>query len=195
MRQLILIRHSESQPLPGLPPAQWGLSPAGRRRCQSLASRLAPYEPTVILSSSERKAVETAQLVASLLKIPYDVVEGLGEHDRSGEPYHDRETFLQLVKTLLTQPEQEVFGQETGAEARARFEQAVRQIVETRQIGNVAAVTHGTVLSLFMAAHGEEDAYRFWQRLAQPAFVVFSLPDMRLMEVVFDVGGSAGQSS
>lgn len=190
MRKLILIRHSESDPLPALPPVQWTLSPAGRRRCRPLAARLREHDPAVVLSSSERKAIETAQLVGSLLERPYEQVIGLGEHDRSGEPYHDRETFLQLVEALLTCPEEEVFGQETGAEALARFETAVATIVETYAIGNIAAVTHGTVLSLFVAARSGEDAYPFWEKLAQPGYVVFALPNMRLLEVVFDAGES-----
>lgn len=186
MRQLLLIRHSESQPLPALPPAQWGLSPAGRRRCRLLAARLEGHEPAVVLSSRERKAIETAQLVGSLLERPYEQVTGLEEHNRSEEPYHDRETFLRLVEELLNHPEKEVFGKETGAEALARFEDAIARIVEMYPVGNIAAVTHGTVLSLFVAAHSEEAAYPFWQQLAQPGYVVFTLPDMRLLQVVFD---------
>lgn len=188
MRKLILIRHSESQPDPSLPPAEWSLTPAGRRRCRPLAQRLAPYEPPIILSSGERKARETAQQVAQILRKPFRAVDGFGEHDRSGEPYHDRETFLHLVGALLTQPDREVFGRETGAEALGRFEEAVARTVREQARGNVAVVTHGTVISLFVAAHSAKKPLNFWKKLGQPALVVFSLPEMSLQEVVYEAG-------
>lgn len=140
------------------------------------------------MSSNEQKAIETAQLVGRLLEKPWEQVAGLGEHDRREEPYHERQTFLRLVEAVLTYPEVAVFGQETGAEALVRFEKAVAGLVEAHPTGNIAAVTHGTVLSLFVAAHSEEEAYSFWQQLAQPGYVVFALPEMRLLEVVFDAG-------
>lgn len=186
MRKLVLIRHSESQPKEALPPAQWTLSPAGRRRCRPLAQWLAPYDPVIILSSHERKATETARRTGTLLEKPHRAVDGLGEHNRSNEPYHDQDTFLKLVEALLTHPEKEVFGNETGAEALARFEAAIGRVVEEQTRGNVAVVTHGTVLSLFVAAHSDRKPFPFWQQLRQPALVVFSLPEMRLLEVVFD---------
>jgi len=188
MRKLVLIRHSESQPTEASPPAQWALSAAGRRRCRPLAERLAAYDPVVILSSGEQKAVETAQRVGTLLEKPYRAVGDLGEHDRSNEPFHDRNTFLKLVEALLTHPEKNVFGNETGAEALARFESAIGRIAEEQTKGNVVVVTHGTVLSLFVAAHSDQKPFPFWQQLQQPALVVFSLPEMRLLEVVFDAG-------
>jgi broad specificity phosphatase PhoE len=146
-----------------------------------------------MLSSSERKAVETARLVADELAIPHQIIPELGEHDRQNEPYHDRQRFLQLVEELLRHPEKHVFGSESGAEALARFEGAVARIVADYPAGNIAAVTHGTVLSLYVASHSALDAYQFWQELAQPALVTFTLPEMALVEVVPDAGqGDSG---
>ncbi|MDX1664249.1 MAG: histidine phosphatase family protein [Candidatus Promineifilaceae bacterium] len=184
MDKLIFIRHSQSRPTPGQPASSWPLTSVGRERCQPLARWLSSHEPLTIVSSEERKAMETAQLAASQLGIPWSTASGLQEHDRTGEPYHSQEQFLALVERLFREPQATVFGRESGAQALARFEQALATVLRSRPPGNLAVVTHGTVLSLFVGAHSDHDPLSFWQRLRQPSIVVFSLPDLTLLEVV-----------
>ena len=57
---LILVRHSDPDADPAVPPPDWPLSAGGRTRARALAERLRPLSPDAIYSSPERKARETA---------------------------------------------------------------------------------------------------------------------------------------
>lgn len=183
-RTLILVRHSESQPSPELPATEWPLTDRGRRHCHTLAGRLQGYEPQIILTSTERKAQETGEILARAHSLPLEVVPGVHEHDRTGVPYYDRGTFLELVQHFFARPEELVFGRETADAALARFSKAVHSAMQTHGEATVTLVTHGTVLSLFAAPYAGEEPHAFWRRLQMPAYVAFSWPQLELLEVV-----------
>ncbi|MCB0036842.1 MAG: histidine phosphatase family protein [Anaerolineales bacterium] len=173
MRQLILIRHSESQPIPGAPQETWGLTAAGIARCRPLAEQLRPYQVAVIAASYERKAQETAAHTAAFLHIPVITQEGIEEQARTGAPFfHDREAFLAAVARLFTHPTEQALGEETGQQAQVRFSAAVNQLLAAYPEQTVALVTHGRVLTSFLAHHTHIDPLPFWQSLTMPCFIV-----------------------
>src|SRR5687768_5455394 len=98
MRKLILVKHAPPEVVPGVPPEQWALSEKGRGLCAPLADALAPHEPTVVVSSEEPKAAETARLVAERLSVPWKTSPGLHEHDRSNVPHMRSGEFISLVE-------------------------------------------------------------------------------------------------
>jgi broad specificity phosphatase PhoE len=178
-RKLILIRHSLPEIVPSVPASQWRLSDDGRRRCERLAERLAAYEPCVIVTSLEPKAIETGQIVARILGIPVETAPDLHEHERPNvEPFGTRQEFEARVSRLFEHPAELVFGAETADQAHQRFASAIHDVLATARRGNLAIVTHGTVLTLFVARAAGLDPIPFWKRLGLPAFVVLSLPDL-----------------
>jgi broad specificity phosphatase PhoE len=187
-RKLILVRHSMPEMVLGVPASQWSLSNEGRRRCKSLVDRLREHGPAVIVASQEPKAVETGQIVADLLGLPFDTAEGLHEHERGPvESLGSREAFQALVARVLERPGELIFGQETGDEARERFATALARVLARHPHGDLAVVTHGTVMTLFIAHAIGLDPVPFWQRLGLPAFAVLSLPDLSLLDVIENV--------
>lgn len=187
-RKLILIRHSESQPDVHEPPVQWDLTARGVARCQSLAALLEPYGLERLYASYERKAQETARLVAERLGIPYATLQNVHEHDRAGEPFQTREAFIATIRRFFDETHTLVFGQETAHEALLRFSKAVNSLVAIHDGAPIAIVSHGTVISLFVGAHTHYDPYEFWKRLEQPAFVVFNVyPSLSLARTAFTV--------
>lgn len=189
MRRLILIRHSQSHQDTTRPASQWGLSEEGRRRCAALAERLAAYEPRAIVASVEPKAAETGALVAGRLGLLFATAEGLHEHRREQVGFLPVEAFERAVLGLFERPDQLVMGEETGAEARERFERAVRDTIARHPDETVALVSHGTVMTLFVAHHAGVAPVPFWKRLGMPAIVVLRLPDFALLEVVERIEG------
>ena len=182
MRNLVFIRHSQSQPDPKIPSSQWSLTREGRRRCEPLAEQLIPYELDIIITSSEPKAIETGELIAQRLAIPYQVMKKLHEHERETVPFFGtKDEFQKAVSTLFTKPDKLIFGEETGLEARDRFLGAVESVLAAYPQENIAIVTHGTVLSLFAYQFVGQEAIKFWRNLGMPAFVVFSHPEMKLL--------------
>jgi broad specificity phosphatase PhoE len=181
---LILIRHSQSQPIPGVDAQRWPLAPEGQGRAAALAPRLARYQPGVVFSSYERKAVQTAQIVAEGLHIPYVLWPGLHEHVRTAVPYFDRATFLNLVQDFFARPDELIFGSESANQTLTRFEDALDDLVSSYPRRTIAAVSHGTVLSLYLAPVAGRDPFEFWQSLGEPAFAVLRLPSFELVELV-----------
>lgn len=185
MKPLILVKHSLSLLKPGTPPHQWQLSAEGRDRCQPLAERLLQYAPEALVSSTEAKARETAQLVSTPLSLPVEVMADLHEHDRKNEAFYDLDLFNNKVKAFFQQPNQLVFGEETANEARERFSSAVDAVQQRFPNQTTVVVAHGTVISLYVSQLEPVDPFAFWEKLDLPAIVVIN--DGELVEVVESV--------
>ena len=184
MRELILVRHSLPVISSEQPASQWQLSEEGRRRCERLAELLAPHRPSAIVTSTEPKAIETGQIVGKRMGIPVEAAPDLHEHERPGTDLDTVEQFQAKVGRLLQHPGEQVFGAETGDEARDRFTAAVGDVMRQHPGGNLAIVSHGTVMTLFVARAAGIDPVPFWRKLGLPAFVVLSYPGLALLDVV-----------
>ena len=196
MRRLVLVKHSQPLIDPNVPAKEWRLSENGRRRCISLAERLAPYHLAHIITSTEPKAIEIASIVATPLRLRYTSADGLHEHDRSKVPFQSVRQFQESVANFFAQPEKLVFGKETAMQVGSRFSQAVEQVLSSYTQGNLAIVAHGTVISLFIAAHNQSDPLALWQQLSLPSFVVLRLPSYQLVRIVATVEDSgSGEDS
>jgi broad specificity phosphatase PhoE len=193
-RELVLVRHSLPEIEPGRPAPTWRLNEVGRERCSPLAEALRPYEPAVVVTSEEPKAVETGHLVAEGLGVPWESFPGLHEHERRDVPFTTPEAFRGAVARLFESPDELVFGGETANEAHARYAAAVRAVMARHAEGNVALVSHGTVMTLYISRATGIAAYAFWRRLALPAFAVLRWSDeerapTRLLHVTFRLPG------
>jgi broad specificity phosphatase PhoE len=186
-RTLVLVKHSLPELDPARPPSQWALSDEGRERCALLLEHLAPYRGAALYSSAERKALETAQLIQPAIGESPLVDEDLSEHRREQVSIVSREEFQERVRAMFASPDELVFGEETATEAMSRFSQAVLRLVSAHPGRDSVIVTHGTVISLFVAGCGGFDPFPFWRRLGLPAVVFMELPQLRLMDTVWEV--------
>lgn len=186
MSQLMLIKHSLPEINPAMPAHLWQLSFEGHLRCKPLAEKLAAYAPDIIITSTEIKAIQTALRVAENLNLPYKIVDNLHEHDRRNATFGDQEQFEAQVADFFTRPGELVFGLETADAAYLRFAQAVDEVIRHHVDSNVAIVAHGTVITLFVQRRAQLPAapFLFWKKLALPSFVVLSLPEFRLLDIV-----------
>ena len=87
------------------------------------------------------------------------------------------------MRDLFANPDAVVFGKESASGALARFTRAVDQIV-SEETGDVVIVSHGTVMSLFVASRSHVDASELWAVLGLPSYVSLELPNHRIVEVV-----------
>lgn len=155
----------------GRPASAWRLSPRGRAQCAPLAAALRRHGPGHLVSSREPKAVETAQAVAAALGLDHSVAAGLEEHHRESVPILP--DFASRIADLFARPDQRVLGEETATEALARFSAALDAVVAAwRWPGPPCIVTHGTVLSLHLAARCGIDGLALWRRLRCPSLLV-----------------------
>lgn len=172
--RLILVKHALPAIVDGVRARDWALSAEGRRRCGPLAEALRIHAPSgTIFSSDEPKAVETAALIAAALGLPTAIDAGLAEHRRGAVRMLDETAWQAAIARLFEHPDRLEYGEETGDQARLRFEAAVRRILASRERpgGACVCVAHGTVISLFTAALTGADGLALWKRLALPSFV------------------------
>ena len=188
MRKLILVKHAPPEVVPGVPPERWALSEKGRALCAPLAERLAAHQPAVVVASEEPKAAETARLVAERLGVPWQTVPGLHEHDRSNVPHLPSREFISMVELMFRKPAELTLGRETADAARDRFETAVRQAVAEHPEGNVAVVSHGTVIALLLGYRDGHTPFEVWRAMGLPSYAVLRLPGFELTERVDRVG-------
>jgi broad specificity phosphatase PhoE len=175
VRRLVLIRHANPALRPGVPPSEWTLSEAGVLRARALADCVRPGNARAVYSSSERKAVETAQLLGDVWRLPVTQVAGLHEHERAGEPLVAAHEFDRRVRELFERPRDLVYGTETGEQARRRFDAAVTGLLAAGA-EDVLVVTHGTVITLLVAEAAGVEPFAFWRSLDMPCAVVLSIP-------------------
>jgi broad specificity phosphatase PhoE len=183
MYKLILVKHSLPEILPEIAANEWHLSTEGRRRCQVLGDELAGYDPDLIFSSPEPKAGETAQIIAQQLVKPLFIVPGLHEHERKTVRFTNEDQFAASVKELFKQPDALVFGEETAAQSLNRFSSALDQLISQNRDQNLVVISHGTVITLFVANICDIAPFPFWSRLDLPSFVVLSLPDLLVLSI------------
>ena len=184
MAKLIMIKHASPQIESGVPSHEWKLSPAGRDKAAALAERLRPHGPSIIFTSDEPKAVETADIIAKALGVPHEVVPGLHEHDRSNVPQMPTREFISSIALFFKKPTELVLGRETAEQAHRRMTVVMDQILSNNETRDVAVVTHGTVLALYLAPLLEGDPFELWRRLGLPSYVVLDAEQMEAMETV-----------
>ena len=180
MRKLILIKHARPQVDPEVSSEQWALSDEGREKCAPLAAALNEYDFASIVSSSEPKALETAEVVGRLLAKPVRKGNDLFEHDRSNVPHMESREFISMVALFFNEPDQLVLGNETADEAYERFSAAVDEIIAA-ETGDVAIVTHGTVLALFVERRANKDPFAIWRRMGLPSFIVLEIGNWKII--------------
>ena len=164
----------------------WHLGERGRELSELLANKLAAYSPDVIVSSVEPKAIETAQIVANRLSLPHEIIEGLHEHERRNVLFMAKEELEARVAEFFSRPDALVLGSETANQAHTRFANAVHRVIEKHPQKNIAIVSHGTVISLFIARNNEMP-FDFWKRLGLPSIVELSLPEFTVEQIIESV--------
>jgi broad specificity phosphatase PhoE len=184
MRKLILVKHARPQVVEAIPSRDWRLSDEGRAACGPLVEVLRPLDPAVIITSDEPKAQETGQILAEALGKPLKTGNNVHEHDRSNVPMMPSREFLSLLALFFKQRDRLVLGMETADECAERFQNAIDSIVTGHQEGNIAVVTHGTVLALFAADHGAGDAFLLYRKMGLPSLMSFSIPDYCVGETI-----------
>lgn len=142
------LSHAEVVVEPAVAIESWGLSTAGRAR----AARSGPlaWEPGVrtLVSSTERKAVETAELLGAAVGLVPAQDPLLGEIDRSATGYLPPTEFEGVVDRFFAEPTRSVCGWERAVDAQARIVGAVRRLTAA---GAATIVSHGAVGALLLA--------------------------------------------
>jgi len=118
------------------------------------------------------------------LGTPFEVTECLYEHDRSNELFVEAEEFQAAVASFFNRPDELEMGRETASQAEMQLDEAVQWTLSRHTAGNLAIVAHGTVSTLYVAQRAGVEPMPLWRRLDLAAFVVLSLSDLGMLDVV-----------
>lgn len=136
---------------PAVPIEQWRLSPAGRARARRLPALFRGQVDRVICSA-ERKASDTAAILAGALGVQIVVDAALGEMDRSATGYLPPDEFEAVVDRFFAAPGESARGWERAADAQRRIVDAIRRHANTARADTTAFVSHGGVGGLLLAS-------------------------------------------
>lgn len=178
MSRLVLIKHSLPQIVEGKPPSSWTLSPEGKRRASMLAVAVAAIKPVSVHSSAEEKAMQTAEFITDITGLTLSMDPGFNEHDRSQEPFiGSNEEFKARIAESLRKPDELIYGSETISAAVDRFTAALSDAEKYSKPGNMVVVSHGTVISAYVASRVGVDPVELWQSLGLPGLICVNWPE------------------
>src|ERR1700743_10657 len=152
--RIVLVRHGKPNVDEKVDRTKWNLSSSGLETVKLLGEMLKSkgFNFEQIISSPETKAVQTAKAISSVLGKGLVVIdENFSEHSRKQSEFLSQEDFDVGISQLFTEdPTKLVFGEETAGEAADRLKSGIKRHVQAAD-KDLIAVTHGTILSLFIS--------------------------------------------
>ena len=147
MPHLIYVTHPQVTIDPAVPVPDWGLSEQGRLRAMAACRQPWLRDVETIIASAERKAIETAEILAGARGLTVEVRSGLHENGRSATGYLAAPEFERLADAFFANPNLSARGWERALDAQARISAHAEQIPRDRR-GTVCLVGHGGVGTL-----------------------------------------------
>jgi broad specificity phosphatase PhoE len=153
------ITHPQVRIDANVPVPEWGLSEIGRARALALLEQ--PWVGSIrrIVSSAERKAVETAEILARHLGLAVEVRERMHENDRSATGFLPPPEFEAVADQFFANPHRSIRGWERAIDAQHRI---VSEFVAALGdgSGDIAFVGHGGVGTLLLLSLSGRDISR-----------------------------------
>ncbi len=163
----VFITHPNVVIDPAVAVPRWPLSELGRARMHAGLRQPWVRELTALHCSAEQKAIDSAQIVAEHLGLPFTQHDDLGENDRSATGFLPPPEFERVADAFFAQPHESVRGWERAIDAQRRIVAAVERIAHaTPPDSAVAIVSHGAVGTLLHCHLAGREVSRRWD---QPA--------------------------
>ena len=103
-----------------------------------------------IVSSAERKAIETAEILATHLGLAIEVRERMHENDRSATGFLPPPEFEAVADQFFANPHKSIRGWERAIDAQHRIVSEVDAVLGTADADDIAFVGHGGVGTLLL---------------------------------------------
>lgn len=190
MSLIYFLAHPEVVIDPAVPVPKWPLSEVGRARLERFCQRAAWLrELTRLVSSTETKAQDGAQIVKSHYDLPLHEDSGLNEIDRSSTGYVPKAEHLAMSKAAFTNPEVSLRGWESPVNAQKRILAAVGRLVQSFPSDNILISSHAGVGALLLCSLlGEPISTRnFIRNAGGGSFFSFESQSMTLRSKWIDI--------
>jgi broad specificity phosphatase PhoE len=161
MTTVHFITHPEVTIDPAVPVPDWPLSPLGWKRMHLALKQSWLAGVRTVFSSAERKARDAAAIIGGHLGLSPNIIEGLGENNRSATGYLPKPEFEAVADRFFASPDESVRGWERAVDAQRRIIGAVqRAIIMAPAEGDIAIVSHGGVGALLLCHLKDEPISR-----------------------------------
>ncbi|MFQ5919973.1 MAG: histidine phosphatase family protein [Thermoplasmata archaeon] len=165
MARVVLVRHGHPRQ-EGEDHAHWALSSEGRAAAALLSKDPIWKGVGLLLTSPERKAEETARVIAEALGTPVEIREDLREVRRPWEAEGYEDKIRAFLKGRAPK------GWETREAAEARLQRVVSKITGAK--ADIGVVSHALLLTLFLArASSSEPAFWLQHSIGFAEFAVY----------------------
>ena len=104
------LTHPEGIIDPEKPVPEWSLSTLGRARAETFARAEVLLKTALIVSSPERKAIETAEIIGVYLGLGFEIRPNMHENDRSATDYLPQTEFAAVADEFFAEPHASVRG-------------------------------------------------------------------------------------
>ena len=165
-----------------VPVPDWSLSDLGRARALRMLGQPWASSITRIVSSGERKAIETAEILGRPLGVAPEIREKMHENDRSATGFLPPPEFEAVADQFFAHPETSIRGWERAIDAQSRIRSEVDAVLNRHDKGDIAFVGHGGVGTLLLLSL---TACPIGRSADQPAgggnYFAFTVPDLQLV--------------
>ncbi|KKQ91370.1 MAG: Phosphoglycerate mutase [Candidatus Woesebacteria bacterium GW2011_GWB1_39_10] len=148
MSKLYFITHPSVHIVKVLPIDQWGLSSKGINEVKRLLKLSFWNEISIIYSSPEKKAIQTAELISREYGIKIFTRDNLSEVDRSSTGFMEYGKYLDVVRNFYKHPKESIQGWESAAVASKRIFKDIAQIMSKHKNKSIVVIGHGATGTL-----------------------------------------------
>lgn len=113
-----------------------------------------------IVSSGERKAIETAEILAKYLGLAVEMRERMHENDRSATGFLPPPEFEAVADQFFANPHSSIRGWERAIDAQHRIVSEVDAVLASKGADDIALVGHGGVGTLLQLSLGGREISR-----------------------------------
>jgi broad specificity phosphatase PhoE len=145
------ITHPEVRIDPAVPVPEWPLSPRGLQRMHALLNQ--PWLPGIgtVWCSTERKAIDGAEIIGAAIGAAPRSLASLNENDRSATGFLPKAEFEATADAFFADPLASIRGWERAIDAQRRIVAAIGTVLaEAAAAGDIAVVSHGGVGALLL---------------------------------------------
>ena len=173
MTTLILVRHAQSAPSPGMPEAEFPLSELGRQQARDLVPVLRELGVDALASSPYQRAIDTLTPYAEAAGLAIAVDHDLREKSLGGW-IDDPAEVERAVRRMHADLDFQLPGGESGRALNARVDAAIARAVAANPGRTVAVGSHGGVLGHLLSRHFTDLPHDFWRRIRNPHLFIFA---------------------
>ena len=145
--RFIFLRHASTKFDPNKPSHKWILRDEGIEQASQLCDNEIFFDVDIIISSTEKKAIQTAHYIAKNVEKKIVTNSALNELNRGERVIESAEEYRQCVKAIFN--DIHIGGWETAENALKRFRDEIARIDQEHTEKIILIVSHGIILTLY----------------------------------------------